>query len=68
MSQAVPTPSLEPYLRARVINPSLIPSHPPRIARTQIRPTDDTGDTDFLDFLRSLLRLAFSPCVSILLT
>ncbi|CAD6588589.1 MAG: hypothetical protein TREMPRED_005102, partial [Tremellales sp. Tagirdzhanova-0007] len=63
MSSAVPTPSLEPYLRARAVNPSLIPSRPPRTARHHVQTTTTSDDPDFLDFLRGLLQLAFAPVI-----
>lgn len=54
-------PSLEPYLRARNVDPSLIPSNPPRGIR---RPTPArVQETEFTDFLQWLLTLAISPYV-----
>lgn len=52
-------PSLEPYLRARNVDPSLIPSNTPRGIR---RPTQvNVEETDFNDFLHRLLTLLISP-------
>ena len=57
-------PSLEPYLRARNVDPSLVPSNTPRGLRrsNQVK----VEESDFTDFLKRLLRLAFSPYVLIL--
>jgi hypothetical protein len=55
-------PSLEPYLRARNVDPSLIPSNPPRGIR---RPTPaKVQESDFSDFLHRLVTLALSPYAS----
>ncbi|KAK1924178.1 hypothetical protein DB88DRAFT_270075 [Papiliotrema laurentii] len=54
---SVPTASLDPYLRARSVDPSLIPQAQPARPWRPKRQTDD----DFVDFLRKLLRLALSP-------
>ncbi|ORY34045.1 hypothetical protein BCR39DRAFT_518237 [Naematelia encephala] len=51
--------SLDPYLRERAANPSLIPSKSTRTAR--IATTNATKNEDFLDFLRGLGRLVLSP-------
>nr|XP_031863226.1 uncharacterized protein CI109_001098 [Kwoniella shandongensis]KAA5530298.1 hypothetical protein CI109_001098 [Kwoniella shandongensis] len=52
-----PAPSLDPYLRARATDPTL--SRIERRHRAQ-RASHDT-ETDFLDFLRSLGKLALTP-------
>jgi len=55
-------PSLEPYLRARNVDPSLIPSNPPRGIR---RPTPaKIQESDFSVFLHRLVTLALSPYAS----
>jgi hypothetical protein len=54
-------PSLEPYLRARNVDPSLIPSNPPRGIR---KPTTvQVQETDFADFVQWLFTLLVSPYV-----
>jgi len=53
----VPTDSLDPYLRARQVNPSLIPNEQPRQWRNVTQKTND----DFVAFLHKLARLALSP-------
>jgi hypothetical protein len=59
MATSYSGPSLEPYLRARNADPSLIPSHPIRGIRS--RPKASSSSEDFLDFLHKLLRLAAAP-------
>lgn len=59
-------PSLEPYLRARSVDPTLIPSMTPRGIR-KAHPQVQTQETDFTDFLHGLVNLAVSPWVSFLL-
>ena len=52
-------PSLEPYLRARNVDPTLIPSNPPRGLRKTSHV--QVQETDFTDFLQHLVTLAVSP-------
>ncbi|KAK4687859.1 hypothetical protein P7C73_g2256, partial [Tremellales sp. Uapishka_1] len=59
MSTASANPSLEPYLRARAADPSLIPPLVPRSSRHRV-PTQ-TPHSDFIDFLTQLSKWVLAP-------